>query len=195
MLSIAGDPSQFVVNELDDNRYNNLTKEDYKQVLHQDATKPFPFEYGTFDGLLANPPFASTEESLVVEGYKISGLEQQIIIKALRYNKESAKTAFIIGGHTEYDEKGRLRLAKDKSFFSYLYGRYELKDVIHLNGELYGRQGTKYPIRIVLVGPRKPTFSGFYPLADFTLDQFTRFSTKQVNTFAELYKRFQQNLA
>jgi hypothetical protein len=192
-LSIAGNTEDFVVNELDANRYNNLIKESYKQVLNQDANLPFNFDF-KFDGMLANPPFASTSEKLIVNGYKISGLEQQIIIRSLRYLKDEAKVAFIIGGHTEYDSIGRISSLKDKAFLSYLYSVYYIDDVININGSLYGRQGTTFPIRVILIRGKKYEIGGFYPLADTESDNLTTFSTKSVNTFEELLNRIAKSL-
>ena len=193
-LTVAGTPEEFVVNELDKNRYNNLIKENYKEVLNQDANKPFPYEYNTFDGMVANPPFASTPEKLMADGFPISGLEQQIIIRSLNYIKPQAKTAFIIGGHTEFDAAGRLKGLKDKTFLQYLFSHYKVDDVINLNGSLYGRQGTTYPIRIVLIKNRKDTVGGYYPLANKELDNLTPFSVKPINDFNQLFERIGKSL-
>jgi hypothetical protein len=193
MLTIAGNPSDFVVNELDFNRYNNLLKDNYKQVLNQDATKPLKFDF-KFDGLLANPPFATTKNDLVIDNFKISGLENQIIVNSLGLLKDDARGAFIIGGHTDYDNKGRLKSLKDKVFFSYLFSRYNVEDVINISGTLYGRQGTTYPIRIILFNGRKVVPEGFFPLKNDKLSLYDPFSTKVINNFDELYKRFEKTL-
>lgn len=193
MLTIAGNPIDFVVNELDFNRYNNLLKDNYKQVLNQDATKPLKFDF-KFDGLLANPPFATTKNDLVIDNYKISGLENQIIVNSLGLLKDDARGAFIIGGHTDYDNKGRLKSLKDKVFFSYLFSRYNVDDVINVSGTLYGRQGTTYPIRIILFNGRKVVPEGFFPLKNDKLSLYDPFSTTVINNFDELYKRFEKTL-
>lgn len=187
-LTVAGRPQDFVVNELDIHRYNNLLKEPYKLVLNQDATKKFNFDY-KFDGMLANPPFATTKTDIIVGGFHISGLEQQIIVNSLMYLKDNAKAAFIIGGHTEFDEEGRIKSKKDRAFLSYLFKHYYMDDVININGSLYGRQGTTYPIRIILLAAKKSEPSGFYPLRNEALGKFEPFSVKVIDTFDELFKR------
>lgn len=192
-LTIAGNPNDFVVNELDFNRYNNLLKDNYKQVLNLDANKPFNFDY-KFDGLLANPPFATTKNDLVIDGFKISGLENQIIVNSLGLLKDNARGAFIIGGNTEYDSKGRLKSLKDRAFFSYLFSRYNVDDIINVSGTLYGRQGTTYPIRIILFNGRKSKPEGFFPLKNDKLSLYEPFSTKVINNFDELYQRFEKTL-
>lgn len=193
MLSIAGNPSDFVVNELDFNRYNNLLKDNYKQVLNIDATKPLKFDF-KFDGLLANPPFATTKNDLVIDNFKISGLENQIIVNSLGLLKDDARGAFIVGGHTEYDNKGRLKSLKDRVFLSYLFSRYNVEDVINVSGTLYGRQGTTFPIRIILFNGRKTVPEGFFPLKNDKLSLYDPFSTIVINNFDELYKRFEKTL-
>jgi hypothetical protein len=193
MLSIAGNPSDFVVNELDFNRYNNLLKDNYKQVLNLDATKPFKFDF-KFDGLLANPPFATTKNDLVIDNFKISGLENQIIVNSLGLLKYDARGAFIVGGHTEYDNKGRLKSLKDRIFLSYLFSRYNVEDVINVSGTLYGRQGTIFPIRIILFNGRKTIPEGFFPIKNDKLSLYDPFSTKVIDNFDELYKRFEKTL-
>lgn len=193
MLTIAGNPSDFVVNELDFNRYNNLLKDNYKQVLNLDATKPLKFDF-KFDGLLANPPFATTKNDLVIDNFKISGLENQIIINTLGLLKDDARGAFIVGGHTEYDNKGRLKSLKDRIFLSYLFSRYNVDDVINVSGTLYGRQGTTFPIRIILFNGRKSVPEGFFPIKNDKLSLYDPFSTMVINNFDELYKRFEKTL-
>lgn len=193
MLSIAGNPSDFVVNELDFNRYNNLLKDNYKQVLNLDATKPLKFDF-KFDGLLANPPFATTKNDLVIDNFKISGLENQIIVNSLGLLKDDARGAFIVGGHTEYDNKGRLKSLKDRVFLSYLFSRYNVEDVINVSGTLYGRQGTTFPIRIILFNGRKTVPEGFFPIKNDKLSLYDPFSTMVINNFDELYKRFEKTL-
>ncbi len=188
MLTVAGQPQDFVVNELDMHRYNNLLKEPYKLVLNQDANKKFHFDY-KFDGLLANPPFATTKSDVIVGGFHIIGLEQQIIIHSLTYLKDEAKIAFIIGGHTEFDEAGRVKSKKDRAFLSYLFKHYYMDDVINVSGSLYGRQGTTYPIRIILIAAKKSVAEGYFPLENKKLGKFESFSTNVIETFDELFKR------
>ena len=189
-LTISGIPENFIVNEIDRNRFNNLQKDNYRLALNQDALKPFPIPLKSLDGVLANPPFGAPRDGYVVDRFHITGLEQKIIVNALNYVKDDSKSAFIIGGWTEFTDKGTLQTFRDKNFFGYLWHTFNVVDVIQVNGDLYGKQGTVYPIRIVLLGGRKPTKGGFYPVRDASKDIFSEFSPHPVNTFEELYKRF-----
>ncbi len=96
MLTISGDPSSIIVNEIDRDRLHVLKKQHFREILFQDATKPFPFDK-KFDGVISNPPFAGSQGTIIINDYHISGLDQQIIVKSLEYMKDSGKSAFIIG--------------------------------------------------------------------------------------------------
>jgi len=70
--------------------------------------------------------------------------------------KDFGKAAIIIGGHTPYDEKGRMRAGKERIFFNYLYSHYNVADVIPIDGhKLYSRQGTSFNVRLILIDGRK----------------------------------------
>jgi len=193
-LTISGAPENFIVNEIDRNRFDNLQKDNYKLALNQDALKPFPIPEKSLDGVIANPPFGAPKDGYVLDGFLIVGLAQKIIINALKYVKDESKSAFIIGGWTEFTEKGTLKTFRDKNFFGYLWHSFNVIDVIQVSGDLYGKQGTVYSIRIILLGGRKTEKGGFYPLRDYSLDMFTPFSPHPVMSFEQLYKRFKINL-
>lgn len=189
MLTIASKPINFTVNELDKEREYILKKQGFKKVTNLDALNKMPYPNNYFDGCLSNPPFGTTKQDLIVYGFKISGLEQQIIVKSLDLVKNTGKSAFIIGGHTEYDEKGRLSGSKNKGFLSFLSKFYFLDDVINISGKLYGRQGTFYPTRIILISGRKTIPDGFYPLLNKNLDRFEPFSSEIIENWDELWIR------
>ena len=50
------------------------------------------------------------------------------------YEMDSGKAAIIIGGHTRWDDKGRIQAGKQRIFFNYLYSRYNVADVINIDG-------------------------------------------------------------
>ena len=189
-LCIAFNPAQCVVNELDKVRLNNLYKLPYKEILNQDALKPFPFEDKIFDSLVTNPPFGQTKEAVQIDGAYIYGLEQQIVCKALQYCKDNVKAAIICGGTTEFDEKGRLKSRKDGAFLGYLWSRFNVEDVMQITGNLYRKMGTTFSIRIILINGRKPEPNGYFPLEDKTKTVEQPFSTELITSFAQLMLRF-----
>jgi predicted RNA methylase len=183
LLTIAANPSRVVVNELDDLRRSNLIEQGYKQVLNQDATEPFRGFEKKFDAVLTNPPFGLLERDVKYETFTIEVLDHLMALRALDCMKDNGKAAIIIGGHTRYDKKNRVQKGKNRFFFNYLFSRYNVVDIIPIDGhKLYSRQGTSFDVRLILVDGRKSKPSGAAPVRDDERD-------KVVDSFEELYER------
>lgn len=156
LLTIAGDTSRFVVNEIDRIRNRNLQVQGFVKVLQQDATRPFNEYQRSFDAVLTNPPFGVMEAKEYYDSFGIKPLEHVMALRALDTMKDFGKAAIIIGGHTTWDEKGRIQAGKNRIFFNYLYSRYYVVDVINIDGhKLYSRQGTSFNVRLILIDGRK----------------------------------------
>ena len=189
MLTIAGKPENFIVNEIDDVRKRNLLYQHFGKVLSQDATEPFTEYFNYFDAVLTNPPFGSLDAPVSFGPYEITSLEHLMALRALETMKDTGKAAIIIGGHNRYDDEGRLQKGKNRTFFSYVAAHYNLEDVINVDGDLYSRMGTSFDIRVILINGRKQTPGGFYPLLDETAEAVEQFSGKPVSSFEMLYDR------
>jgi hypothetical protein len=97
--------------------------------------------------------------------------------------KDNGKSAIIIGGHTQWDEKGRIQAGKNRIFFNYLYSRYNVEEVLLLNGKkLYARQGTAFNVRLLLINGRKISQGGVAPVKNPKRDV-------PINSFEELWDR------
>ncbi|MGC4036091.1 MAG: strawberry notch C-terminal domain-containing protein [Chitinophagaceae bacterium] len=156
LLTIAGNPFNFIVNEIDPTRNWNLHTQSFYKVLKQDATKPFIEYKKYFDAVLTNPPFGISETDVLYDTFRIKPLEHVMALRALDCMKDDGKAAIIIGGHTRWDDKGRIHAGKQRIFFNYLYSRYNVIDVININGaKLYSRQGTSFDVRLILINGRK----------------------------------------
>lgn len=105
LLTIALPAKNFVVNELDEVRLQNLRKQGYDSVTSKDASKEF-LEIKSYDGIVANPPFGKLENPIDFHGYEINSLEQLIAIRTLDTMRDNGKAAIIIGGHTKWDSLG-----------------------------------------------------------------------------------------
>ncbi len=183
LLTIAGNPKDFIVNEISDTRNRNLQTQDYLKVTSQDATKPFRDYIRKFDAVLTNPPFGFSEKKILWATFPIRPLEHIMALTALDCMKYTGKAAIIIGGHTRWDDKGRIQAGKQRIFFNYLYSRYNVVDVININGaKLYSRQGTSFDVRLILINGRKQTPSGAAPVLDALKDV-------EVKTFDDLLER------
>lgn len=185
-LTIAFDPAIVHVNDIDDRRLANLRTLGYGQVTGQNAH--LPFEGEKVDAMLTNPPFGSTTQKVYDDIFKISSLEGQMAINALDAMKDNGRAAIVIGGNTEYRENGVMK-PKDMQFFGYLYSHYNVVDVINMDGEMYARNGTKYPVRIILIAGRKTgAFKRVIPPVK------SKARAEQVKTFDELYNRIQDDI-
>jgi predicted RNA methylase len=183
LLTIAAHPSRVVVNEIDERRRSNLETQGYKQVLKQDATKPFADFEKKFDAVITNPPFGLLSTEVQYETFTIELLDHLMALRALDCMKDSGKAAIIIGGHTRYDKKGRIQKGTHRFFFNYLYSRYNVADLINIDGhKLYSRQGTSFDVRLILINGRKSKPSGAAPTSDEERDRV-------VDSFEELYER------
>lgn len=181
MLMFAADPALTYSNEIDPLRrffLSQLTK----NVTADDATQPFEGFGGKFDAVLANPPFGGIQP-MMIDGYRVTKLEHLITINALQTMKDSGRAAILIGGHSEYDNKGRLK--KDRTFMNWLYHNYNVVDVINVNGDLYRKQGAAFPIRVILINGRKDTSEGITPLRTEKLGSI-------VDTFDGLFERMNE---
>lgn len=183
LLTIAGDPRDFVVNEIDALRNRNLKTQDYLEVTQTDATNAFRKDAKRFDAVLTNPPFGVMETPVLYETFRIKPLEHVMALRALDCMKDNGKAAIIIGGHTNWDDKGRIQEGKNRIFFNYLYSRYQVADVIMIDGHrLYSRQGTSFDVRLILISGRKQTPSGAAPVYNALHDVV-------VTSFDELFNR------
>ena len=184
MLTIAGDAGDFVVNELDPTRLVNLQTQGYRFVIQGDATKDFEIEHRfsrNFDAIITNPPFGKLPEKIEFSKFPISSLEQLMAIRALDTMRNDGKGAIIIGGHTKWDDRGRIQAGKNRIFFNYLNHFYNVDDVINIDGSLYARMGTSFPVRLILINGRKAVPAGAAPLRSK--------NDKTVISFNELYKK------
>lgn len=165
LLSIALPYAQTYVNELDDIRLENLQTQPFAEVTQQDATRPFKGKAKMFKGVVSNPPFGRLDPPILFDDFKIKRLEHAMCINALKTMADNGKSALIIGGHTDWDERGRVRAGHNRIFLNYLYHFYNVEDVIAINGKkLYSRQGTSINVRLILINGRKKQPQGASPL-------------------------------
>lgn len=170
LLTIALPYNSVTVNELDDVRLENLRSQPFKTVLNKDATNPFTDYWHKFDGVITNPPFGSLMDAVNYDGFPIKTLDHLMALRVLDCMADNGRAAIIIGGHTAWDDKGRIQAGKNRIFFNYLYSHYHVEDIILIDGhKLYSRQGTSFDTRLILIRGRKPEISGAAPLKNSEL--------------------------
>jgi predicted RNA methylase len=183
LLTIAANPDRVYVNEIDPLRNRNLKTQGFKHVTAQDASDP-KAHYGSFkkfDAVLTNPPFGTLRKAENIGTFRVNALDHLMSIRALDMMKDTGRAAIIVGGHTKWDNHGRIQKGKNRIFFNYLYHHYNVLDVIQIDGhKLYSRQGTAFPVRLILIAGRKETPDGAAPLKRDS-------SSNIVNSFEDLY--------
>ena len=183
LLTIAANPKNVIVNEVDELRRSNLETQGYKEVLKQDASQAFQGFAKKFDAVLTNPPFGTLDKEVRYDSFGIKTLDHLMALRALDTMKDNGRAAIIIGGHTVWDDKGRVEAGRTRIFFNYLYSRYYVADIINIDGhKLYSRQGTSFNVRLILIDGRKKTPYGAAPVRDRNHDVV-------VKSFGELYDR------
>lgn len=171
MFSIAlPRDDDFYANELEENRIEALKLAGFKNVTPYNALQICEkFRKKSFDGLLINPPFGS--KTYEFEGEKLKKLEQKIVLETLALLKDQGRAFIIIGNNTTFktNEKFGYKIMDpgDFSFFKILQKQYVVEDVINVSGDLYAKQGTTFPIRIILINGRKATPDEKAPLYRF----------------------------
>ena len=183
MLTIGLPKDAVHVNDIDAQRLANLQRQGFKNITSQDGTQPFADK--DVDVVVTNPPFGSATPK-EYDGYKISSLEGQMAINALKSMKDNGRAAIIIGGKTEYAKNGSLN-PKDKALLGYLYSHYKVEDVINVDGSLYAKQGTTFPTRIILINGRRFDENAYPPVKD-------KARAEAVKSYDELYKRINDDI-
>jgi hypothetical protein len=183
LLTVAGKPERIYVNEIDRLRNSNLKTQGFANVWQRDATKPFFDVQRNFVAVMTNPPFGRLDNPILFDTYKIDTLDHLMALRALETMTNDGRAAIIIGGHTRYDDKGRIERGRNRIFFNYLYSRYNVADVLQIDGhKLYSRQGTSFDTRMILINGRKEKPDGVAPVYDAERDAV-------IKTFDELYNR------
>ena len=184
LLCIYAPYEKTTVNEIDATRLSNLELQPFKAVLNHDALLPFKGYETTQDAVLCNPPFGKLDVvNYDYDGFIIKKLDHLMIAHALATMKDTGRAALIIGGHTEYNAKGMI--ASFRPFFNWLYHHYQVLDMINIDSrKLYAKQGTAFPLRLILIAGRKEVPFGTAPRINEALEIET-----EVSSFEALFQR------
>jgi hypothetical protein len=193
MLLIEANPEQTLANEIDSLRAEHLKSQGYT-VTQEDGSslvgKPKGPPENSVDVVVANPPFGKLDEPVTVDGYKISKKEHLIVIDSLLAMDDDGRAAVIIGGHsfmTPYGQPMPNLTDADRVFFNYLYSHYNVTHHINIDGKVYERMGTKFPIRLLTIDGRKDKVEGAAP---HSLDQI-----EVAKSFNDVYRLLKGDIA
>ncbi|MBO7225449.1 MAG: hypothetical protein J6V35_06020, partial [Bacteroidales bacterium] len=169
MLTIALPEDKTCVNEIDEVRISNLKSQNFVSVWNFDSSDIKNLqkeEIGTYKGVITNPPFGKLErkEQISRNGWDINTLDYKMAIYALDTMLDNGRCAIIVGGKmwnaywkpiSSSNSDKEVLFGQFKTFLGYLYAQYNVVDVIYIDGEnIYRKQGTQYPIVVILVDGR-----------------------------------------
>ncbi|MBR5435386.1 MAG: hypothetical protein IK120_00795, partial [Muribaculaceae bacterium] len=208
LLTIALEHRLTTVNELDDVRFHNLQQMGYKECYNEDICK-FS-EKSLFDkmfaGVIMNPPFDKLDKNdfltrkATIEGreatYTFERLDHKIAILSLEKMRDDGRAAIIIGGKMavklgdwkeSYWKNGSI-FGQYRTFITYLHRQYNIVDILYINGDLYRKQGTTFPIVAILIDGR----TQWNDSREHQWHKFDEMRDNQIDTFSELYLRLEK---
>ena len=161
MLLIGVDPQNAWANEINPDRLRQLAIQDFKLITDWDATtmadRP-DFPSRAFHYVMANPPFGNIKKVEYQKSqYYLNKLEHLIALNSLEAMRDDGKAFLIIGGHSFANLRGQASstlTAADKIFFNYLYNNYNVTAHVNVDGSVYRKMGTSFPIRIIMIEGR-----------------------------------------
>lgn len=164
LLTIYYRPGDVTVNEIDPTRLENLRDQGFANIFEQDASQPFPaLLHRQFEAVLTNPPFGSLGEVNRDYGWAFRKLDHVMVAHALETMQDDGRASIIIGGHTEFDAQSGV-IKSGRAFFDWLHRHYRVADMVNIDSpRLYAKQGTTFPLRLILVSGRKAQPFGFAP--------------------------------
>jgi hypothetical protein len=137
-----------------------------EQVVHGDATQTnFRAVFNKpdgFDFVIANPPFGALDSKVevklptgsIAESMTIGRVDHLILLESLHARTDNGRAVFITGADSALG-KGEVK-GRSKYLLNYLHDHYEVEGVVDISGELYKKQGAEFPIRLYVIGARRP---------------------------------------
>ncbi|MCG9890605.1 MAG: strawberry notch C-terminal domain-containing protein [Thermosynechococcaceae cyanobacterium MS004] len=163
-LILGSDPSRTYANELNLDRAADLRAQGYITTT-ADATGHLPPE--KVDVVIANPPFGKVQgQSWQVRGgtatraYRSTQIDHVIAFQALSSMKDDGRAVLILAAPMA-SKLGDLEKASNAyngkqtgPFYKSLYDNYRVVEHFTVGGDLYGRQGTTFPVDVVVIEGR-----------------------------------------
>jgi hypothetical protein len=161
-LLIAADPAQVTVNEINMERVLELRSQGFN-VTRYNALDYAPLNQ--FDRVICNPPFGVIRDSQnQAQRFEIPGSQQRttqidhaIALKALTVMKNDGRSVLILGGKlgdNEDDRANRYNTLETRNFYAALYEQYNVIQHVSIQGALYRKQGSGFPIDLIVIAGR-----------------------------------------
>jgi hypothetical protein len=168
-LLLATNPKRVLANELNPNRAAELRRQGY-QVSETDAVDLST--EGEIDVVIMNPPFGSIPgdnqlpKSWFIQGgeatkpYKTKQIDHVIAFKGLQAMADTGCAVLILGapltnkiGNAPVSSE-TYNNATNRAFYKSLYDNYNVVKHFCISGDLYARQGTTFPIDMIVIEGR-----------------------------------------
>lgn len=159
MLVLNAGLDNAFVNELNDDRANNLVSQGFETVTRMDASAGNSVTDKSMDAVIANPPFSPLDSISRVDGYVIKKLDHLIVANALETMKDDGKATLIIGANKLTGVIG----GGDRIFYNWLYSHYNVSGHFEVDGKLYSRQGAAWPVVVLSINGRKQADKSLAP--------------------------------
>lgn len=166
-LVLGALPSQSYVNELNPERAADLRRQGFV-VTEIDATAHSPPVL--VDVVIANPPFGrvagqswTVNAGAATRPYRTTQIDHAISFQALQSLKSDGQAVLILASPLA-NKTGKQDAAssaynspQNRAFYKSLYENYRVTDHLCIAGDLYARQGTTFPIDVVVIAGRGPS--------------------------------------
>ena len=164
-LLLLANPQLAIVNELNSDRAAALRAQGFT-VTEQDASRFLP-TVKPVDRIITNPPFSSVKDAqgqtrMFRRGrLTTSQLDHAIALSALDLMKADGRAVLILGGKmgNESSRTERYNTQLTRGFYRWLYkdAGYKVTDHFSLDGSLYRKQGTTFPVDVIVIEGRGET--------------------------------------
>ncbi|PSB31590.1 strawberry notch C-terminal domain-containing protein [Stenomitos frigidus] len=167
-LLVEANRETAIVNEIDPVRAADLRAQGF-QVTEQDASSYKPKQ--PVDVIVMNPPFGAvsiggvSKEWLVRGGaatpaYRTTNIDHAIALHSLQSLKDEGRAVLVLGAPMGQKTGNQEAAATTYNggqyvaFYKSLYDNYNVTQHFTLTGNLYARQGTSYPVDVIVVDGR-----------------------------------------
>lgn len=157
LVSLVQDQSRVRGVELDASRVEHCQHQGLN-VRAGDFTKYRTEE--RFGYVISNPPFGGLEAPERYTGgvapIKVARLDHLLLLKSLELREDHGRSVYIVGGDSPIDARAGQVIGGSRSLLNWLYDHYNVESVVEVNGDLYSRQGASWPLRMLVIGDKRP---------------------------------------
>lgn len=173
-LLIEANPKNVVANEINPDRRKSLEDSGFNTTSNDGAN---PTQARAIAGadpvdvVIANPPFGAVNEggksksfdlTWVRPGYETTEIDHAMAFAALKAMRDDGRAVLLIGGVSKMKASPEARSnayhsQSKRLFYKALYDDYNVVDHFTVDGDLYARQGARWPVDVVVIDGRSPS--------------------------------------